>query len=95
LKIQQQNSTIQGMTITVTKCNSRQDSYHDDIMLAVKARGAEIVVQEVGVEVFQAIEMVLSPLPHIAEHIVKPSLRGRVQVHRLKKKRKEKKRMNK
>ena len=49
----------------------------DHLMLAVEARGTEVVVDPVDAEPLQGMEVILAPMPDVAEDIVKPSGVGR------------------
>ena len=49
-------------------------------MVAVKARRREIIVQIVRLEPWEAIKVILGPLPHIAENVMETECIGRVEV---------------
>lgn len=62
-------------------------SHHDHSVPAIKARRREVIVQETGVEAWEAIEVVLRPLPDVAIDVVEPHGIWWVHVDRLKEKR--------
>ena len=65
------------------KPNRSISNYHYQIVLAVKARGAKVAIQKVGMESWESVEVVLHPLKDISHGVIVASSRGGVHVHRL------------
>ena len=46
----------------------------------------EVIIEKVSFEAIQTVKVVFTPFPHVSECITKASIRGWVQVYRLKQK---------
>ena len=57
--------------------------YRNHRVSAIKTGRREIIVEKIGLESCQAVEVVFSPLPDIAVRVVEPHGVGRVHVDRL------------
>ena len=74
---------VQTSQCGIVACTILNYTHQDYVMSTIEARGGKIIIEISGFKSWQAVKMVLCPVPDVTKHIVKTHGGGRVHVDRL------------